>query len=160
MATGQENVTVFDSVEILSREKARAESRVKLARSLHMDGELETSNLRKIQEQYDDARADVNAGLDRLLVELEATGSVESQEVYTRTAERAAQRVEAFLKLSDGLTLGKGRSGAVGVGLGLVGIVTKALVDMWKTLRSGQSERQALLIKRIDSLKWSQFDDI
>ena len=160
MVTGNENDAVFDGVEVLSREKARAESRVKLARSLSADGDLAKTDFRKIQVQYDETRADVNAGLDRLLVELETTGSLESVESYTRLAERVAQRVETFLKSSDSLLFGDDRSGAVGAGLGLVGIVTKALVDMWKTLRSDHTDRHTLLIKRIDSLKWQQFDDI
>ena len=65
----------FDSVETLSKAKSLVESRVKLVRSLHQEQRVNEEEYQKIQLLYDEARADVNAGLDRVLVELEAAES-------------------------------------------------------------------------------------
>lgn|GEM_PF-4779394 len=155
-----ENEIRFDSVEVLSRTKSQAESRVKLVRSLLEDGEIEKKDLRNIQRLYEEARADVNAGLDRLLVEIEVVGSHGSIDPYEKVAERAAKRVAEFLEASDELILGEDRSGLVTAGLGIVDSMMKAFVDVWKTMRGERSERRALLIQRIESLKWGQFDAI
>lgn len=160
MAAESEKEIVFDSVEVLSRVKSQAESRIKLARSLVEDGEIKATELRKIQILYDDTRSEVNSGLDRLLVELETTGAYESVEPYTRVAERAAQRAQEFIETSDALILGEDRSGIAEAGLSLAESLVTALVDVWKTLRGERTERHSLLIKRIGSLKWNEFDEI
>lgn len=154
-----ENEIRFDSVEVLSKAKAQAESRVKFIRSLREDGEIEEKDLRKIQLLYSEVRADVNAGLDRVLVELEITGSKGATEPYDRVAARAAKRATDFLESSDEMILGDDR-GAVEAGIKLADSMTKAFVDIWKTLRGEKSERHEQLIRRIESLKWEQFSEI
>ena len=154
-----ENEIRFDSVEVLSRAKAQAESRVKFIRSLREDGEIEEKDLRKIQLLYGEVRADVNAGLDRVLVEIETTGSKGATEPYERIAVRAAKRATDFLESSDEMILGDDR-GAVEAGINLADSMTKAFVDIWKTLRGDKSERHEQFIRRIESLKWEQFSKI
>ena len=160
MAQEAENDVVFDSVEALSKARSQAESRVKLVRALAEDGEIETADLRGVQALYDDARADVNSGLDRLLVELEKTGSYESAEPYAEVAERAANRVDDFVRRCDAIILGDDRSGVIGGGLSLAETLVTALVDVWKTVREGRTDRHALFVERVESLKWGEFDDI
>ena len=160
MAAESEKEVVFDSVEVLSRAKSQVENRIKLVRSLLEDGEIEAAELRKVQILYDDVRSDVNSGLDRLLVELETTGTYETVEPYARVAERVAQRVQEFIVMTDELILGEDRSGIAEAGLSLAESLMTALVDVWKTLRGERTERHTLLIQRIDSLKWSEFDDV
>ncbi len=160
MAAESGKEVVFDSVEVLSRAKSQAESRIKLARSLLEDGEIKAADLRNIQILYEDARSDVNSGLDRLIVELETTGAYDTAEPYAQVAERAAQHVQEFMKTSDELVFGEDRSGLAGAGLSLAETFVTALVDVWKTLRGERTERHSLLIQRIGSLKWSEFDDI
>lgn len=92
MANEKEKEMVLDSVETLSRAKSKAESRVKLARSLLEDGEITTADLRTLQSSYDDARTEVNAGLDRLLVELETTDPDAALTSYNVVAERAEHK--------------------------------------------------------------------
>ena len=149
----------FDSVEILSKAKTQAESRVKLVRALLEDKEIKDEEYRRIQSLYDDARAEVNSGLDRLLVELETTGSQGKEEPYDRLARRAADRTTEFLKISDKVIFGNDR-GLVESGVDLAGKLVDALVDVWKTLHGEKTQRHALLLKRIESLKWREFADV
>lgn len=160
MAQDSENVDVFDSVEVLSRAKTQAETRVKLAQSLVEDGEVGVEDLRKIQRLYDDARAEINGGLDRLLVELESTGTYESTEPFKAVAEKAVDRVAAFMVASDELILGEDRSGWADASIGLAGDLVGSMLEIWKTLRGERSVRHEALVKRIDSLKWDAFDDV
>jgi hypothetical protein len=136
MAKDSEKVDVFDSVEV------------------------EVADLRKIQRLYDEARAEVNAGLDRLLVELEATGGYESTEPFKAIAEKAADRVASFMTASDELILGEDRSGWADASIGLAGDLVGSLVEIWKTLRGARSGRHDALVNRIDSLKWEAFHDV
>jgi len=149
----------FDSVETLSKAKTLAESRVKLIRSLLEDGEIGDEQYRKIQILYDEARADVNAGLDRLLVELETTSSQGTIEPYDRVAQRAAERTAQFLKISDQVIFGKDR-GILELGMKLADSLIKAFVDIWKVLRGEKTERHTLLLQRIESLKWGEFSEV
>jgi len=161
MAADPDKKVIFDSVEVLSRAKSQAEGRVKYARLLMADGEIEGAELTDIQRLYDLARADVNAGIDRLLVELETTGSYESTEAYSRFAERAAERVAGFIRESDAITRADKRSGlAAAAGVNFAKELVTAFVDVWKTLRGERTERHSLLTQRIASLKWSEFDEI
>lgn len=150
---------IFDSVEVLSRAKSQAESRIRMARALVADNELEKADLRMVQALYDEARADVNAGLDRLLVELAATGDYESAEPFTRIAERAEAHVSTFITESDQVILGEDR-GLAEAGIGVAGDIAQALVDVWKTLRGENTGRHDKLVTRIDALKWSKYDDV
>ena len=151
---------LFDSVEILSQTKARAESRVKLLRSLQDDGEVKAEDMRRLRLLYDEARADVNAGLDRILVELESTGSNASVDPYPRVAERASKRAAEFLAESDTVIFGGDRGAAAEAGAKLADSLVTAFVDVWKTLRGERSARNEKLAERIGSLKWQSFDQI
>ncbi len=150
---------LYQSVEILSEAKSRAESRVKLVRALVADGELGSEGLRSLQVAYADARARVNAGLDRLLVELETAKVQESAEPYREVASSAAQQIAVFLAACDKEILGDDR-GVLEAGLGAAGSISSALVDIWKTLRGEKTERHLALIRRIDSLRWDPFEGI
>jgi hypothetical protein len=160
MDAADDDQVVLNGIEILSRAKSQAESRIKLVRSLVKDGEIDTVDLRRVRILYDDARSDVNAGLDRLLAELEAHGTYATAEPYTQVAERAAARMAELIKISDKLALGEDRGDPVEAGMKLVDTVVKAFVDVWKTLRGERTSRRSLFVQRLGSLRWSPFDDI
>ena len=92
-----------------------------------VDGEMPPESLRNLRRLYDDARAEVNAGLDRLLVELEASRSQPDMEPYARLAEKSSLRVQQFLTESDRLSLGQERSGIVEAGVKAGGDLVKSL---------------------------------
>jgi hypothetical protein len=160
MATADENRVMLDGIEVLSRAKSQAETRIKFLRSLVKDGEVDAADLRRVRILYDEARSDVNAGLDRLLAELEATGAYETPEPFTRVAEQAGKRVAELISVSDRLALGEDRGSPIEAGVKLADTLVKAFVDVWKTLRGERTARRSLLLQRIGSLKWSAFDDI
>lgn len=149
----------FDSVETLSKAKSLAESRVKLVRSLYREKRVNDTEFQKIQLLYDEARADVNAGLDRVLVELETTGKKGNVEPYERVAKRAAEKTAEFLNSSDDIMFGKDR-GAVETSIKFMDSLVDAFVDIWKVLRGEKTERHKLLMQRMESLKWSDFSEI
>ena len=149
----------FESVEMLSNAKTMAESRVKLFRSLLEDGQVEDKVYRKIQVLYDDARSDVNAGLDRVLVELETKGTKGTVERYDNVARRAAERAAKFTEAIDEVVFGKDRGLEV-IGVDLIEPLAKAFVDVWKVLHGEKTQRHVLLMQRITSLKWAEFSDI
>jgi len=150
---------LYDSVEILSQTKSRAESRVRLLRSLHKDGEVDSQQLNRLRILYNEARAEVNGGLDRLIVELESTGEKESSEPYARVAERAARYAAQFLSESDTAIFGDDR-GAIETGVKVADSLIGALVDVWKTIRGERVEQNRKLSQRIESFKWHNFDAI
>ena len=154
-----EQETLLASVEQLSRTKSLAESRVKLVRALVADSEKDEQDLTRMRVLYEDARANVNAGLDRLLVEMEGSARVESAESYRRAADIADEKAGTFLKESGTLILGEDRS-VVEAGVKAAGSVVSALVDIWKTLRGEKKGMRAAVTKRIETLKWSPFDEI
>ena len=130
-----------------------------MARGLAEDGDIGPTDLRRIQVLYDDARADVNAGLDRLLVELEVTGSYESADPFADVAERAESRVASFISETDEIIFGEDRSlGAAGIGL--VGDIAQAFVEVWKTFRGESVANHDKLVERIDALKWARYEDL
>ncbi|MBW1805453.1 MAG: hypothetical protein JRJ06_03625 [Deltaproteobacteria bacterium] len=151
---------IFDSIEMLSRAKLQAESRVKLIKTMREDEEITASDNRRMTTLYDEARAHVNSGIDRLLVELETTGKVDDDKSFEEIASRAAQQVEAFVTESDQLVFGEDRSGMVEAGLGLAGILVGAMVNVWKNLRGARKVRHSKLVKRIDDLRWPAFDEL
>ncbi len=160
MGSENDRGVLLASVEVLSETKSQAESRVKLVRSLLEDEEIDAAELRRLQLLYADSRSSVNAGLDRLLVELEIDRAAAPAESYAVTADRAAERVAAFIAASDALILGDDRGDPVTAVLDLVKSLPAALIDIWKTLRNDTSERRTRLIARIESLKWEPFDRV
>jgi hypothetical protein len=128
-------------------------------RSLHEDVEIDDKVYQGIRLLYDEARADVNAGLTRVLAELESTSSKGTVEQYDRVAQRAANRATDFIEASDNAIFGKDR-GLVDTGVKFVDSLAKALVEVWKVVRNEKAERHALLIQRITSLKWNEFLEI
>lgn len=151
---------VRESVDFLSEAKSRAETRVKLARSLLADGGISKKDLRKLEIAYSDARAQVNAGLDRILVELEISRTGAELESYEIVANRAGEQILVFLDASDALILGDDKGSPIEAGLDAAKTFASAFVDIWKTFRGDKKERNAALIKRIESLKWAAFDEI
>lgn len=151
---------IFDSVEVLSRAKLQAESRVKLIKTMREDEEITASDNRRMATLYDEARAHVNSGIDRLLVELETMGKVDNDKSFETIASRTAQQVETFVTESDQLVFGEDRTGMVEAGLGLAGILVGAMVDVWKNLRGVRKVQHSKLVKRLDGLRWSAFDDL
>jgi hypothetical protein len=157
----------FASIELLSETKSRAEDRIKIAGSMVSDGDLTTRELRELRIMYSDARAQVNAGLERLVVELEATKQGATPETFEMVATRAAEQIQLFLQQSDAL-LDEDRAATEAAGLAKVagpaieGVksIASALVDVWKTLRGEKKERRAALIKRVEGLKWAAFEEL
>jgi len=149
----------FESVEMLSNAKTMAESRVKLFRSSFEDGEVEEKVYRKIRILYDEARSDVNSGLDRVLVELETKRTKGNVESYNDVARRAAERAARFTEAIDEVIFGKDRGLEV-VGTALIEPLANAFVDVWKVLHKEKTQRHLLLMQRITSLKWAEFTDI
>ena len=149
----------FDSVEVLSKVKTRAESRVKLVRSLLEDGEIQKKDLKKIQILYGDTRAEVNAGLDRLLIEMESTGSQGEVEPYARVAKKAGKQAGEFIDACDKLILGEDR-GVLEASSAFIDTFVGALVDIWKTYRDDRSARNSQVRDRIELMKWEKFDKI
>ena len=160
--TSKDNGVRFDSVEILSKAKAEVESRVRLIRSLALEHEIDHKDLIRIEMHYDKIRADVNAGIDRLLVEIETTGKTGAVEPFNRVAMRVSEQVAGFIKSSDELIFGgkRGPSATIDAGVKLVDSLVNALLDIWKTLHSEKNERNELLVQRIESLKWGEFSKI
>ena len=152
--------SVLTSVETLSRAKTQAESRVKLIKALLDDGDIPKAEYRKVVILYGDAQAGANAGIDRILFQLEAVGKLQEQERFNELATQTAKDVESFLVQSDLLIFGEYRSGAVEAGVSLAETLTNALMDIWKTLRGERNERHAKVIERIESLRWKAFDDV
>jgi hypothetical protein len=149
------NEALYASVEVLSKTKSRAEDCVKLARSLATPAELLA-----LQVLYSEARSNINASLDRLLIELQTVGARAAvAESYERVAERAAEHAQRFLEASDDLIIGADMS-IVEAGIKAVSSLASALVDVWKTLRGEKKERFAHLTKRLESFKWEHFEQI
>lgn len=152
--------SVLTSVETLSRAKTQAESRVKLIKALLDDGEITKTDYRRILVLYSDAQAGANAGIDRMLFQLEALGEMQEQERFNDLASRTAEDVETFLVQSDLLVFGEDRSGAIAAGVSFAETLTNAFMDIWKTLRGERNARHAKVIERIESLRWKAFDDV
>lgn len=152
----------FDSVEILSKSKSWAESRVRMIRSLARDNEISKTELSRLELEYDAVRATVNSGIDRLLVELETTGESDSSEPFDRIAIQVSDQVEDFLIICDEMIFGgkRGVGTAIEAGAKVVDTVVNALMDIWKTLHGEKNERHAMLIKRLKGLKWQRFSKI
>lgn len=154
------NQALYASVEVLSKVKYLAEDRVKLARSLAEEGgEVAPAQLLALQVLYSDARSNINASLDRLLVEMQAEGASMVVESYERVAERAAEHANRFLDASDDVILGPDRS-LVDAGVKTIGSLASALVDVWKTLRGEKKERLKELVERLESFKWEPFEKV
>ena len=151
---------VLSSVETLSRAKAQAETRVKLIKALLDEDEITTTDYRRILVLYSDAQAGANAGIDRMLFQLEALGEMHEQERFNDMASRTSKDVETFLVQSDLLIFGEHRSGAIEAGVSFAETLTNAFVDVWKTLRGEKNARHAKVVERIESLRWKAFDDV
>lgn len=149
--------SLLESIDVLSQTKTQAEACVTLIHSVAADGGISAAQLRSLQQSYADARAMVNGGLDRLLVEIEMSGSPEGGESYEMVAARAAKQVRTFLTDSDSVIPREGVSDA-GVKLG--GSILSAFVDIWKTLRGEKKEKVAAFVKRVEALKWRPFEAI
>ncbi len=150
----------FDSIEVLSKARIQADSRVRLIKTMREDGDITQSENRHMVLLYDEARADVNSGIDRLVAELEARGKVSGEEPFEEVAGRAAKRVENFLAESDLLVFGEARSGMLEAGLSLSEAVIGAFVDVWKNLRGERTARHGKLVERLNGLKWQAFEEI
>ncbi len=150
---------VFDSIEALSKAKLQAGNRVKLVKAMLKDGDISASDHRRIVALYDEARAEVNSGIDRLLVELDTKGTLDGEEPFERIASRAAKHVEEFVAESDRVVFGPDR-GTVEAGLNLAESLVNAFVDVWKTLRGERAMRHEKLVERLDALRWPTFGEI
>jgi hypothetical protein len=150
---------ILNSIEVLSRSKLQAESRAKLINSMHKDEEISASDHRRMATLYEGARADVNSGVDRLLVELEASDRIDSEDSFEKIASRAARQVETFVAESDLLVFGEDRSVILEGGLSLAGTIIGALVDVWKNIRGARTAWHTKLVERLDGLRWSAFEN-
>jgi hypothetical protein len=149
----------LEAIELLSYAKSRAESGTKFAKALVVDGEITTAQLRELQLVYDEARSEVNAGLDRLAIEIESSQQTPT-DTYTRVAETAARHVSTFLDMSEAYALGTPRSPLAAAAVGLLPKLAKAFIDVWKQLRSESSSRRVALVHRIEALKWRDFSEV
>ena len=150
---------IFDSVEVLSRAKLQAGNRVKLIKTMREEEEISVSDHRRMVALYGEARADVNSGIDRLLIEVEAAGKIENEGPFEEIASRAAEQVETFITESDQLVFGEDRSGVVEAGISFAGAIVSAMVDVWKSVRGERTTRHAKFVERLDSLKWPAFEE-
>ena len=115
--------------------------------------------MKKIQILYGDTRAEVNAGLDRLLIEMESTGSQGEVEPYARVAKKAGKQAGEFIDACDKLILGEDR-GVLEASSAFIDTFVGALVDIWKTYRDDRSARNSQVRDRIELMKWEKFDKI
>jgi hypothetical protein len=148
------------AAETLARVKSSAEDRVRLLRGRFSDGAIDEKNLLEAQRRYADARAEVNAGLERILIEMTGPDRRASDAAYAEVARRAGEGADRFISFADGLLFGDIRGGVADAGLNVVGSLITALVDIWKQLRGERNARNDEVARRLEALKWATFSDI
>ncbi len=151
---------LLKSIQTLSETKLLTENRVKLLHTLSAEKEVSPADFRRLEASYGQARARVNASLDRLLVELEFLKRDATQVSIDDLAKRAGDEMSAFIEASDTVIFGEGRSGTGAAALGAAPGFIAAIIDVWKTLRGEKRTRQDALIKRIEAMKWIPFNAV
>lgn len=159
MATDEASTaSLQESIEVLSKTKSDARTRVKLLRALAAEGDLSRAKLREQHLLYSNAQAAINASIDGILVVLVTRRQLPSPEAYERAARSASSRADVFLRSSESMILGE--LSITDVVVAVVPNIVTALVGLRNAVRGDAQRARAALIDQLKALKWADFDDI
>lgn len=148
------------SIEMVVKQKIRAEGMVELLGESYKDGETPKKDYQKGKRLYIDARAAYNAWITKLQFELELNHTKGSSEEYDISLRDAAAKAENFITYADKLVFGDSSGaapGAYSAAIQLLDTFTRLGHSIWKEWRKSTKERRERLMNKLETLKWKSF---
>lgn len=156
-----DNGNLLQNLATLSELRTQAESRVRLLKGLHAEGEIDAQSLRRAQLLYEDARAAMNAWLDAAETGYDIAHRGPPSDSVPEKLQLGARRAGDFLSYADKLILGESRgSNVVEAVVGLVSKVIDAGVTVWKDVRTSNDQRRKQIALDLDRTRWPAFESI
>ncbi len=163
-ATAQTNADsghFLQNLATLSELRTQAESRVRLLKGLHADGEIDAKSLRRGQLLYEDARAAMNAWLDAVETGYDIASKGTPGDPVPEKLQLGTHRASEFLAYADKLILGESRGpDVVEAALSLVSKAVDAGVAVWKEIKEGNKQHRKQIAVALDRTRWSAFESI